>query len=82
MTHTNTVKRYVISVAPSWANWIARDESGQWVYFASKPTAGNSRGRYEGKWYQESGTQFKESCNWDCDDQRDWTKSLVNIKRI
>jgi hypothetical protein len=27
--------------APEWANWLAQDVTGQWIWFGERPTAGN-----------------------------------------
>lgn len=32
--------------APSWANWMAMDEDGQWFWFENKPV------RDDGCWWQ------------------------------
>jgi len=44
--------------APSWANWLAQDEEGDWHWFESEPVADSCQSKL-GFWRRIEGR-----CNW------------------
>ena len=54
--------------SPEWANWLAMDEDGSWVWFEAEPEVSD----YFDMWYSEY--TCLPACKYYGDD--DWTESL------
>ena len=57
--------------APEWANWLAMDKDGSWVWFERKPYIMSESDR---AWREEAGTFFRVST--DFYGAGAWTESL------